>query len=192
MTQKEVEQKAYEVHEISLKYHLSNIAFACNMVNRDVYEEMNSIKQTELKRELKTAAKSGNKERIGKLLEQKEMLESIRNHVVIDYVKMAEDAGRATVVEGYIVISLPISLSVALYETNGNFNVSSAKKIRTIMAHELGHIILHTKLLLGNEGTQGTLDLSKDPQREQEAIWFADMILKLRWERIEKLHQLGF
>jgi Zn-dependent peptidase ImmA (M78 family) len=63
--------------------------------------------------------------------------------------------------------------------------------MREIMAHELGHIVLHGEKLFETKGTQGTIVLSKDPQLEQEAIWFAEAILKLRWDRIQKLHRLG-
>ena len=55
------------------------------------------------------------------------------------------------------------------------------------MAHELGHIMLHTDELLKIEGTQGSKDISEG-EKEEEARFFAEKILEMRTQRNEDLH----
>ena len=55
------------------------------------------------------------------------------------------------------------------------------------MAHELGHLVLHTDELLKIESTQGSKNITED-EKEEEAVFFAEEILKKRDQRNEALH----
>lgn len=58
------------------------------------------------------------------------------------------------------------------------------------MAHEIGHMVLHTKELLLEESTQGSLNI-KNAEKEEEANIFGKELLELRRDRNRKIRADG-
>jgi Zn-dependent peptidase ImmA (M78 family) len=97
------------------------------------------------------------------------------------------DAGRVVKAENKLIISLPKTLIENSRNKDGSYNENGVKKIREIMAHELGHIALHTDELLKINTLRGSKDLDKN--LEKEALWFSEKLLRLRHERNQKMAQ---
>jgi hypothetical protein len=120
---------------------------------------------------------------------QKRLLETVKCHIFVDYIDMDKDAGRVVKIANQLIISLPKELlSDSKYE-DGSYKESGVKKLREIMAHELGHIALHTEELLKIDNLKGSKNL--DAQSELEAEWFASELLELRHKRNEDLYKSG-
>ena len=61
--------------------------------------------------------------------------------------------------------------------SNGDFHYAKMKDLRMLMAHELGHILLHTDCI--NE--DGLID--EDGNKEEESNYFAETVIALRRQR---------
>ncbi|MBD5459252.1 MAG: hypothetical protein HDR27_11855 [Lachnospiraceae bacterium] len=81
-------------------------------------------------------------------------------------------------------------LEKKIFDENGNYNYEVIQKIRQLMAHELGHLILHTDELLHIDGTQGS-KLITDEEKEEETDCFGKQLLHFRKERNEKIYRDG-
>ena len=112
-------------------------------------------------------------------------------HVDVVYVGMRdEDSARAVKIENAFVIYLPKSLGDRIVRENGDFDYEVIRKVRCLMAHELGHIVLHTDDLLKTESTQGSKEVL-DEEKEMEAQYFGNELIELRRERNRKIRHDG-
>ena len=93
-------------------------------------------------------------------------------------------------IENAFVINLSRKLEQRIFNKDGTYNYEVIKKIRKLMAHELGHLILHTNELLNIDGTQGSKDIS-DEEEEKEADFFGKEIIRLRKLRNKKIYEDG-
>lgn len=187
MTDKEVKEKAKAIDEESTMYHLSHAVLACNVKLRGIFREYTKEKLKELNATLIRAKE------LGEESAKKEALIAMGNlqkpgQVYVEYIQMAKDAGRSSRVGNQLVIYLPLSLAKETINADGSYNPHAVKKLRKIMAHELGHIVLHTKELLSLSGTQGTKDITRE-QEEHEACIFAKELLELREKRNSLLYK---
>jgi hypothetical protein len=189
MIQPEVKQKAKEVNDLSFDYHLSHATLACDRLIEGIYKKFMEKKVKELSDHLMAAYRKNDNEKVNEIIGQKRLLETVKCHIFVDYIDMDENAGRVVKIANQLIISLPKKLlSDSRYE-DGSYKEAGVKKLRQIMAHELGHIALHTEELLKIDSLQGSKDL--DEQSEQEAEWFASELLELRHKRNSDLHKSG-
>jgi hypothetical protein len=188
MMQQDAEQKAGEINEISLDYHLTHAVLACDKSIEDNYKKINKETTSKLNLDLQKALREKDNNEIAKLLETKKSLKLSKYHIFVDYVKMNDpEAGRVVKSENKLIISLPKILIENSRNEDGSYSEEGVRKIREIMAHELGHIALHTDELLKIDSLQGSKDLAED--LEKEARWFSAKLLCLRHERNRKMAQ---
>jgi hypothetical protein len=190
VTQKNVEEQAKNVNALSMDYHLTHAVFACDKLIEAVYKEVGKEKAREFNKALQKAVDEKKTAEIALLKEKRKSLDLAKFHIYIDYIDMSDpDAGRVIKVENKLVISLPKSLVADSKNEDGSYNGKGVQRLREVMAHEIGHIALHTADLLKIDGLQGSRGL--DPQKEQEANWFAKELLRLRDERNRLLAVAG-
>ena len=181
--EKEIKSKAKDINNLSEQFQLIHATYAVqecikNSV-KDVYTEalkslINLIKD-KMEKDLNT----------DKELREKQVLEDLisRNRVSIDigYINISDDniARVVKVGNSSFHIYLASSLRDSIFTEDGEYNYEVIMKIRKLMSHELGHLVLHTKDLLLEDGTQGSLNIC-DGEKEEEANTFGNELLLLR------------
>ena len=120
-------------------------------------------------------------------------------HIDIDYIDITDsNIARVVKVDNSFTIYLAQSLRDAIFTKHSHdcnlneMNYEIIQKIRKLMAHELGHLVLHTKDLLLEESLQGTLNLKiEEQEKEDEANQFGQYLLAFRRKRNEKIKTDG-
>jgi len=190
---KDIKLKATEINNLSEQFQLLHATYAVEEYIKNIAKEIYAEKLTELtlriqnkmQRDLRTDAE----------LEEKKQLEKIikRNRISIDisYIDINnEDIARVVKVDNAFTIYLAASLRDSIRLENGKSNYAVIRKIRRLMSHELGHLVLHTKDLLVDDSTQGSLNIC-DEEKEQEANIFRDELLYLRKKRNKEIEADG-
>ena len=189
MTQKEINVKAGKVNDISLDYHLTHAVFACDKLLEDSFRESGRKEIERLNNALKKAYREKNDDAVAKLIKERKALKLVKYHIFVDYIDMDDpEAGRVIKAENKLIISLPRKLLEQTRGENETFVPVGVEKLRKVMAHELGHIVLHTDKLLFIDNMVGSKQLNGE--QEKEANWFATELLRLRHERNEKMKRL--
>jgi len=169
-----VNVKTTEIKNISVRYPLSQAIFACEELINAKLRDANKEKIQELKKQLSNVSVTDTGQYTGIIKKINELRPSpSRINISIDYVKMMDrNAGRTIRLSLYnqFIIVIPEQL---LQEQDGQ------QMIKKIIAHELGHIVLHFDELSILEGTMGSNELKKDAKLEMEANIFADELLIL-------------
>lgn len=189
----DIKEKAKDINDRSEQFQMLHATYASQeyvkLIVRDFYKE----KLAEIKSKIKEKAERGlstDKE----LDQEEEEMELInQNRFAIDIVYMNvsdENVARVTKNGKVFNILLAKSLKDKLHKSDGTLNYNVVKKIRELMSHELGHIVLHTKEILAEDGTQGTLNIKADSQ-EEEACLFAEELLELRRKRNRRIREDG-
>jgi len=71
-----------------------------------------------------------------------------KQYILIDYVNMGDsNGGRAIKTDDKLIITLPRKIIENILDGDGNLQMVSVNNVQKIMAHELGHIVLHADLL---------------------------------------------
>ena len=192
MDQQEIHDKAAEVSRISLDYHFTHAVFACNKLLEDDFKRKRKKETSRLNDDLKKAYRKKEDSRVKLLKKKIASLNLPKYRIFVDYVGFKDpEAARVVRTENQLIISLHKSLCDNTKNADGSYDPSAVQKLRYIMAHELGHIILHTDELLSTEGTQGSKDITGEEEvkerLEQEASCFAEELMRLRLERNEIL-----
>jgi len=147
----EIKARAKKVYDISFSYHLTHAVFGGDKLLITDTMDANKQRITQLKNALLTAAREKNTVLVDELMAKIGMLErtlkSRKHHILIDYVPMKDiDGGRVIKVDDKLIISLPETLCEDIM-IDGKLQREPVEKIRKKMAHELGHIVLHTDQL---------------------------------------------
>lgn len=187
----EIRDKANNIIKSSDKYHFIHATYACQRMIKDMVSSFYKTECLKLSGKIREKTKNGG-EIPDDLNEEYERLMILakegRAHIDVDFIDTStEDEARAIKTTNAFVINLPKSLAERVTYENGSFNKEAVRKIRELMAHELGHIMLHTDELLKIEGTQGSKEISEG-EKEEEARFFAEKILEMRTQRNEDLH----
>lgn len=183
MNSKDIKTKARQINEKSLNFHLPHAIFAVNAQLHDVFVTDAKARIAQLKDEIHKAQIAQDDKKIAQLYKEIGVLET-PHQVYVQFIDMVEDGARVTKLENSLVISLSQRLAEKSMNNKGEYNVAIVQKLRKIIAHELGHIVLHTKDVLNMGGLQGTKDI-RGKDKEQEADIFANELLLLRHERNE-------
>lgn len=184
---REIFEQAKFVNEISEEYQLIHACFAVQQIINDHINSTYEEKFKELRKSL--IAEDVNGDTIETLLRKKRELESEnrkkRINISIRYIASLKGSNATTTRVGTykntFIISLPKELE-QVRDGEGEFDYARMKVLRTLMAHELGHILLHTDYI--NE--DGVVD--EDGNKEEESNYFAEAILELRRERNRKFY----
>lgn len=197
--QKYIEEQAEKISHDSEQFQLTHATYICTARVKDDVIKHHQKEYDDLQDKMKRRMRR--KENIDIEKEELQGLKSIIDNKVfyidVEYIgpKDTEDMtditeARVIKTRSRLVISLPKKLKEQIYNDDNSPNYGVIREIRELMAHELGHIVLHTEELLENEGTQGSKDI-KDLDKEDEADYFAEVLLKLREERDEKIRREG-
>ena len=189
----EIKKIAQNVSHISEQFQLIHATYACQMLIKQIVMDDYTQKYNELLSRIEEKAVAGIKyEKEQKKKEKLDMLIKQRSfHIEVAYITASSDnVARIVKINNSFVIYLSKSLVEQIFFSDGNYNYDIIHKIRKLMSHELGHLILHTNELLEIDSTQGS-KLITDPEKEDEANFFGENLLKLRKQRNEKVYQDG-
>ena len=189
----EINDIAKRVSHISEQYQLIHATYACQMLVKQIIMDEYTKKYDELSKRIEEKICAGakydkeqsEKEEIDALIKQRSF------HIDVAYIETtSDDAARIVKINNAFVINLSKSLAKQIFKSDGSYNYVVIHKIRELMAHELGHIVLHTKDLFYIDSTQGS-KLIIDPEKEEEADLFGADLLELRKLRNERVYQDG-
>lgn len=187
----EIKARAKKVYDISFDYHLTHAVFGSDRLLVSDLVEGNKEKTAKLKNDLVAAYREKNTDKVNELMGNIKTLERTlkarKHHILIDYIKMDDaEGGRVIKANNTLVITLPRKLTESIMDDQGNLKAENIENVRKIMAHELGHIVLHTDLLpednLAGSGVAGMSDV------DWEAKVFADELLRLYKERDHRIN----
>ena len=178
----EIFDQAKKVNDISEEYQLIHACFA---VQKIINEHINGLFQNKFEELRQCLLKEDlDSDGVAQVLQKKQELETEnrrkRINISIRYIESLTGFNATTTRVGTYKNSFIISLPKELEHIRsdiGAFDYDKMKKLRKLMAHELGHILLHTDYI--NE--DGVVD--EDGNKEEESNYFADTVLELRRER---------
>ncbi len=191
---RKAKEKAYEVNELSLDYHLSHAAFACNILLEDARATLCQEITKEIDAEIKKVRSKGDPEKkIPELFRRKsEKCETISKlRIYVSYLDTPELTAYTLLDKQakQLVIWLPRKLLQKCRV--GDSYKEEVVELRKLTAHELGHAILHTEKLINIEGLSGSRAFNKGSLEEHEAKVFAKNLLELRHKRNIKIRDEG-
>lgn len=177
---REIKARAKDVYKISFNYHLTHAVFGGDKLLMLYLKETNEEKSSGLNKALQIAVRAGDNDLKDKLMDEikafDRTLEKRKYHILIEYHDITDiGGGRAINADNKLIISLPKKLTENLMDDAGSLQQEAVKQIREKMAHELGHIVLHTKDL-----PKGNLEgADKLNHLDWEADVFAKELLRL-------------
>ncbi|MCM1542631.1 MAG: ImmA/IrrE family metallo-endopeptidase [Blautia sp.] len=183
--QDKIEKIATDVNSESEKYQLIHACSAIENLMNEKYQKTYEAEIEELKEKIKICSVGSDdfKELINKVNDIKR--ESRKKHVTISVNYLSSLIGknaRTTRIGTYFMISLPKEME-KIRNDDGTIDYDKMKEVRALMAHELGHVILHADLI--SEQGVGTMNQTK----EEEAEVFAATVLKLRRDRNRQIFE---
>ncbi|MBR4083258.1 MAG: ImmA/IrrE family metallo-endopeptidase [Lachnospiraceae bacterium] len=178
----EILEQAKRVNSVAEGYQLIHACFAVQKIinehiNRSFQDKFSDLRERLLKEDLDS-------DEVEKILQKKKELElenrRTRINISIRYIDTLTGFNATTTRVGTyknsFIISLPKELE-HIRKCDGEFDYIKMKNLRTLMAHELGHILLHTDYI----DEEGIID--EDGNREEESNYFAEVVMELRRER---------
>jgi len=150
---KEIKAIAKKVYDLSFNYHLTHAVFGSDGLLFRNRKEAYKTELTELNKNLQTAKREENKALVASLEAQaQKLLKGIKKrkyHILVDYVAMDDiNGGRVINLDDNLHIQLSNKLTSHIYDdATIETQEANVEKVRKIMAHELGHIVLHADQL---------------------------------------------
>ena len=189
----EIKEIAQNVSNVSEQFQLIHATYACQMLIKQMVIDEYTKKYDDLLKNIEKKIIAGRKyEEEQKEKERLDMLIKQRSfHIDIAYIDTSsDDVARIVKIDNAFVINLSKSLAKQIFHPDGSYNYEIIHKIRNLMSHELGHLMLHTNELLNIESTQGS-KLITYPEKEEEADYFGTQLLECRKWRNQKIYQDG-
>ena len=189
----DIKEKARYINRLSEQFQLVHATYAVQEHIEKIVREYYQEKLRQLKKRIALKLERGLD--AGDELKEKAILEEDikkkRFPINIGYISISdENLARIVKVNNSFTIYLAASLRNTIFNKDGEYNYEVINKIRHLMGHELGHLVLHTKELLDEEGTQGSWTI-RDIEKESEANLFEKELLELRKERNKKIRSDG-
>lgn len=186
---KEIFEKAQKINLVSDEYQLIHATFALEKISNETLKSSYERNIAKLREKIR---KEVNPEKLVQLFEEVKDLREARRQkkirISVIYLKeIDENSARTTRTQNTYMILLPEGLK-AVRNEDGSINLEKLKKLRHLMAHELGHIYLHSELIMKDD-SDGTA-LFKGEQ-EEEADYFAEQLIMLRRKRNDELYKDG-
>jgi len=174
-----IKARAKKVYEFSFNYHLIHAVFGSDGLLLCDRKEYKTEENKELFNAAFKAIQAGDAVLAEKLKKDGETLKKEFQHrkycILVEYIPMDDIyGGRVVIADDKLKISIPEKLKEGLIDEEGKLNSAPIINLREIMAHELGHIVLHTEKI--PPGTQGSKILAP---LDWEAEVFAEELLRL-------------
>ena len=175
----EIKARAKKVYNLSFDYHLAHAVFGSDGLLLYDRKEYKSEENKKLFNAVLRAVEEGDKSLQKKLKEEGDTLKREFQHrkycILVEYIPMDDIyGGRVVIVDDKLKISLPEKLKEGIINEKGELDSASINNLREIMAHELGHIVLHTeKIPPDPRGSKGLASF------DWEAEAFAEELLYL-------------
>ena len=190
----EIKNKAKEINDLSEQFQLVHATYAVQECIKGFIKESHIKALKNLTSRIADRMQQ-NLDTDKEFEEKKELEELIKRNQVsinIGYINISDDniARVIKVGNSSFHIYLAASLRDSILKEDGEYNYDTIVKIRKLMSHELGHLILHTKDLIMEESTQGSLTICDD-KKEEEADLFGNELLQLRKDRNRKIRHDG-
>ena len=192
-TKHEVHDEARRVNELSAKYHFSHAIDAVDVLLRERLKSHREIEVVQLRKNLEQFLDIEDEANAKDLHNQLQVINNSKSHfhIYIEYCDLSDKKAARTIYSGgQLIITLPQYLFKQSIDHKGTYT-HHAKELREIMAHEIGHCVLHSEDIVKLKNTQGSKNLHKDEQKEKEASWFAEKLLELRHLRNQKIKKDG-
>lgn len=189
-----IQELAAQVNETSEMYQLIHAMFAIEKMYRDNNSSQYKAKVGQILNRLSNPA-LGAEERENLVREAKNLKESYNKkiNILVDYIPQIQgNSARITWTQNNtFMIVLPKSME-STRGTDGKINFEVLSTLRKLMAHELGHIVLHSGLFdfpCGVQGGHKQIEISA--VSEEEAELFADALISLRRDRNAEIYEGG-
>lgn len=189
----DIKKRAKDINDRSEQFQMLHATYASQEYVKLIVQDFYKEQLAKIKNEIREKAERGldTEKELEQAKELKELINQNRFVIHIGYMNISdENMARVTKTGKVFYILLAKSLKDKIHKSDGRLDYEVVKKIRELMAHELGHIVLHTKEILAEDGTQGTLNI-KTADRETEARLFAEELLELRRERNQRIREDG-
>lgn len=184
--QTEIADAVCKLNTFSEKYQLVHATFAIEQMYKNAVQEKCIKEIAPLIEQLKTEK---DKEKKEQLIQRISELKKERNKtikIVIDYIPYIQNnSARTTKTENNnFLIVLPQCME-NIRQDDGKIEFNCYNKLRRLMAHELGHIVLHSDLPFSVlSSTALTME-----EQEEEADFFAQKLIELRDEHTKEINR---
>lgn len=169
-----IKMQILEIKNISNHYPLSQAVFACEELLTKKLKEENTRKLRILQQKLSSNIDRSNSNMFDDIQKEiKELtLSQKRVNINIDYISISMDGSRTIYIPS--CNQLIIVLSKQLLEDK-----IGRQKIKNIIAHELGHIVLNFNEVISEKSLLGSNVLKKNEKLDEKASYFANELLNL-------------
>lgn len=177
-----IKNLAAEVNKISEKYQLIHATFAIEKLIEDKLRENVNTEIAAIRNRLALETDKDVQDRLFKQVQELRTDVGSKVRIIVEYLSQIEDdSARLTrSSRNTFLIFLPKSME-NVRKPDGTIDFERMGRLRKLMAHELGHIVLHTGILCPKE----TLT---DEEKEAQAELFAVTLIELRKERNEEIY----
>ncbi len=181
-TEECIKNLAAEVNKISEKYQLIHATFAIEKLIEEKLRSCVKEQIAEIRQQLITETDKEAQERLYKQVQELTTDISAKVRIVVEYLpQIDEDSARLTRSgRNTFLIILPKSME-NIRKDDDTIDFERLRRLRKLMAHELGHIVLHTGILCQME------EISNE-EKETEADLFATILIELRKKRNEEIY----
>lgn len=185
----QIYEKAKWVNRISDEYQLIHATFALEKILNDEIKAAYEKEITKLREEI---ANETEPEKLALIFQRAKELKEVQRQkkikICLIYLKeIEEDSARTTKTKNTYMILLPEKLK-EIRNADGSMNFEKLRRLRHLIAHELGHIFLHSDSILC-EDSAGTGRL--EGKAEEEADCFAAQLIELQRRRNQELFTDG-
>lgn len=189
-----IQELAVQVNETSEMYQLIHAMFAIEKMYRDNSSGQYKAKVGQILNRLSDPALS-TEERESLVQDAKNLKESYNKkiNIMVDYIpQIQENSARITWTQNNtFMIVLPKSME-STRDADGKINFEVLAALRKLMAHELGHIVLHSGLFDSPCNVlSGHKQIEISTISEEEAELFADALISLRRDRNAEIYKDG-
>lgn len=177
-----IKNLAAEVNKVSEKYQLIHATFAIEKLIEEKLHQNVNTEIAEIRKQLTIETDKDAQERLFKKVQELKADVGSKVRIIVEYLPQIEDnSARLTrSSRNNFMIFLPKSME-NIRKSDGTIDFERMGRLRKLMAHELGHIVLHTGILYPCE------DLP-DEEKENQAELFAITLIELRKKRNAEIH----
>lgn len=170
----EIKNLALEIDTFSEKYQLLHATVAIEKMFKDKMQLEYENEISEIRNLISMEKDNEKKDELCQRAKELKNESNKRIRITIDYSQHIEsNSARTTRTQNNIfMILLPKSLE-SIRDNTGQIDFNRLKNLRKLMAHEIGHIALHSGIF-GNQ-----IPKNRDVE-EEEANFFADTLIDLR------------
>lgn len=188
-TKKNIKAVAKEISEIANQFRLAHLTNACdkylkNYLRELVEEDYNQI-HVNYEKEISRNGKDTSEAK--RLYEDMVYYNTISSYrIVVNYSEhIPVGKARVSMYRGMFEIALPRELQKQIIKDDNEIDINALVKLQEAIAHEIGHLALHTKLI----------EIGKDSsnikgEKEAEANYFTEELLELEKQRNLKFKSL--